>query len=100
MSDKPTPMDVDSKKDDKNKPDKDETKEKSKEEETSAVKPGSSVVKPAVPYSQVIVHPLVLLSVVDHYNRVAKDTQKRVCGVLLGETHKGKVDVTNSYAGM
>jgi hypothetical protein len=24
----------------------------------------------------VVVHPLVLLSVVDHYNRVAKDTRK------------------------
>ena len=33
----------------------------------------------------VIVHPLVLLSVVDHYNRVAMDTSKRVVGVLLGE---------------
>ena len=32
----------------------------------------------------VIVHPLVLLSVVDHFNRVAKNTKKRVVGVLLG----------------
>lgn len=46
----------------------------------------------------VVVHPLVLLSTVDHYNRVAKDTSKRVVGVLLGETYKGRVDVTNSYA--
>jgi hypothetical protein len=46
----------------------------------------------------VVVHPLVLLSVVDHYTRVAKDTNKRVCGVLLGEVYKGKADVTNSYA--
>lgn len=43
-------------------------------------------------------HPLVLLSTVDHYNRVAKGTKKRVIGVLLGETNKGVVDVTNSYA--
>ena len=48
---------------------------------------------------QVVVHPLVLLSIVDHYNRVAKDTHKRVVGVLLGETSGGRVDVTNSYAG-
>ncbi len=48
---------------------------------------------------KVVVHPLVLLSVVDHYNRVAKDTRKRVVGVLLGETFKGRVDITNSYAG-
>mmetsp|Transcript_24797 Transcript_24797/g.63841 ORF Transcript_24797/g.63841 Transcript_24797/m.63841 type:complete len:302 (+) Transcript_24797:117-1022(+) len=47
---------------------------------------------------KVVVHPLVLLSVVDHYNRTAKDTKKRVMGVLLGETFKGQVDVTNSFA--
>ncbi|GAQ81772.1 26S proteasome subunit RPN8 [Klebsormidium nitens] len=46
----------------------------------------------------VVVHPLVLLSIVDNYNRVAKDTRKRVLGVLLGETFKGRVDITNSYA--
>jgi 26S proteasome regulatory subunit N8 len=49
--------------------------------------------------SLVIVHPLVLLSTVDHYYRVAKDTKKRVVGVLLGTVSKGQVDVTNSYAG-
>eukprot|EP00245_Coleochaete_scutata_P002325 TRINITY_DN13033_c0_g1_i1.p1 TRINITY_DN13033_c0_g1~~TRINITY_DN13033_c0_g1_i1.p1 ORF type:complete len:307 (-),score=72.90 TRINITY_DN13033_c0_g1_i1:395-1315(-) len=51
-----------------------------------------------VPLEKVVVHPLVLLSIVDNYNRVAKDTRKRVVGVLLGETFKGRVDVTNSYA--
>jgi hypothetical protein len=40
-----------------------------------------------------------LLSVVDHYARVAKDTKKRVVGVLLGEIYKGTVDVSNCYAG-
>jgi len=35
---------------------------------------------------------------VDHYNRVARDTKKRVVGVLLGESSKGVVDVTNGYA--
>lgn len=50
------------------------------------------------PPEKVVLHPLVLLSVVDHYNRVAKDTKKRVVGVLLGETYKGAVDVTNSFA--
>jgi hypothetical protein len=48
---------------------------------------------------KVVVHPLVLLSIVDNYNRVAKDTQKRVLGVLLGSTFRGRVDITNSYAG-
>ncbi len=58
------------------------------------------VIAPStVPYKLVVVHPLVLLSVVDHYNRVAKDTKKRVVGVLLGEVSHGKVDITNSYAG-
>ena len=53
----------------------------------------------AKPIEKVIVHPLVLLSIVDNYNRVAKDTRKRVVGVLLGSSFKGTVDVTNSYAG-
>jgi len=48
--------------------------------------------------SKVIVHPLVLLSTVDHYNRIARDTNKRVVGVLLGEISKGEVDITNSFA--
>lgn len=51
------------------------------------------------PIEKVIVHPLVLLSIVDNYNRVARDTRKRVVGVLLGTSFKGTVDVTNSYAG-
>lgn len=55
---------------------------------------GSSVV----PSISVVVHPLVLLSTVDHYNRVAKDTRKRVVGVLLGTRSKTTVDVTNSFA--
>lgn len=52
---------------------------------------------PAVP-AKVIVHPLVLLSVVDHYTRVAKDTNRRVVGILLGEVSRGQVDITNCYA--
>jgi len=50
------------------------------------------------PRVTVVVHPLVLLSTVDHYNRVAKDTDKRVVGVLLGTRTKASVDVTNSFA--
>lgn len=48
---------------------------------------------------RVVLHPLVLLSVVDHYNRVARDVRKRVVGVLLGDVRKGVVDITNSFAG-
>lgn len=47
---------------------------------------------------EVITHPLVLLSIVDHYNRVARDTKKRVVGVLLGSSSKGQCDITNSFA--
>jgi 26S proteasome regulatory subunit N8 len=48
--------------------------------------------------TEVVIHPLVLLSVTDHYNRVAKDTRKRVVGVLLGSKNRNLVDVTNSFA--
>lgn len=57
----------------------------------------SSSVSPSA-ITLVVVHPLVLLSVIDHYSRVAKDTQKRVVGVLLGELFNGKAEITNSYA--
>ena len=51
------------------------------------------------PPTEVVMHPTVLLSAVDHYNRVAKDTKKRVVGVLLGAKGvDGQVDVTNSFA--
>jgi 26S proteasome regulatory subunit N8 len=43
------------------------------------------------PERKVVVHPLVLLSVVDHYNRVAKDTKFRVVGCLLGDASKDQV---------
>lgn len=50
--------------------------------------------------NKVIVHPLVLLSVVDHFNRMGKiGNQKRVVGVLLGcWRSKGVLDVSNSFA--
>jgi len=53
-----------------------------------------------VTVSKVIVHPLVLLSVVDHFNRMGKiGNQKRVVGVLLGcWRQKGVLDVSNSFA--
>jgi 26S proteasome regulatory subunit N8 len=47
---------------------------------------------------EVAVHPVVLLSVVDHYYRLAKETSRRVIGVLLGEVIGNKVDITNCYA--
>jgi len=50
---------------------------------------------------KVVVHPLVLLSVVDHFNRLQKiGSHKRVVGVLLGSwSSKGVLDVSNSFAG-
>lgn len=50
---------------------------------------------------EVVTHPLVLLSVVDHYNRVPKKKNRRVVGVLLGTGGGGKekkLDITNSFA--
>ena len=49
--------------------------------------------------TNVVVHPLVLLSTVDHFLRVnPKGGKGRVVGVLLGEVWQGRVDVTNSFA--
>mmetsp|Transcript_18912 Transcript_18912/g.37447 ORF Transcript_18912/g.37447 Transcript_18912/m.37447 type:complete len:302 (+) Transcript_18912:31-936(+) len=58
--------------------------------------PSSTVAAASI---NVVVHPLVLLSTVDHFNRVSKSAgTKRVVGVLLGASSKGTVDVTNSFA--
>jgi len=46
----------------------------------------------------VVVHPIVLLSVVDHYSRVAKGTTKRVVGTLLGEVNDFDLHITNCFA--
>lgn len=46
----------------------------------------------------VVVHPIVLLNAVDHYNRVARDTKRRVVGILLGEISRGVYDITASFA--
>lgn len=55
-------------------------------------------VAPLGEIKDVTVHPLVLLSAVDHYNRVARGTRKRVVGVLLGTVSRGRVDATNAFA--
>jgi 26S proteasome regulatory subunit N8 len=56
--------------------------------------------KSSVP-SRVVVHPIVLLSVVDHFNRLSRiGNQRRVVGVLLGSWRKGNVvDIATSFAG-
>ncbi|KAI9085377.1 hypothetical protein K1719_032633 [Acacia pycnantha] len=48
------------------------------------------------PIKKVTVHPLVLLSIIDHENRLP--SLRRVVGVLLGSSFKGIVDISNSYA--
>lgn len=49
--------------------------------------------------NKVVVHPLVLLSVVDHFNRMGKvGNVRRTVGVLLGANRQGILDVSNSYA--
>jgi hypothetical protein len=49
------------------------------------------------PVDNVIVHPLVLLSVVDHFNRMGKvGHSKRVMGIMLGSwSAKGVLDISN-----
>ncbi|XP_078066778.1 26S proteasome non-ATPase regulatory subunit 7 [Mustelus asterias] len=60
---------------------------------------GDSEIMPDPVVEKVVVHPLVLLSVVDHFNRIGKvGNQKRVVGVLLGSWHKKILDVSNSFA--
>jgi len=53
-----------------------------------------------VALDKVVVHPLVLLSVVDHFNRMGKiGNQKRVVGLLLGSwSSRGVLDIANSFA--
>ncbi|POS83641.1 putative 26S proteasome regulatory particle subunit Rpn8, partial [Erysiphe pulchra] len=49
-------------------------------------------------WMNVSVAPLVLLSAADHYGRSAKNTRKRVVGVLLGQNDGKNVRVSNSFA--
>ncbi|KIR67086.1 hypothetical protein I312_102421 [Cryptococcus bacillisporus CA1280] len=46
----------------------------------------------------VVIHPLVLLSVVDHAARVPLSKNKRVLGVLLGQDNGTSINVANSFA--
>jgi uncharacterized membrane protein len=46
----------------------------------------------------IIVHPIVLLGITDHVNRMAKISRGRVVGVILGSYQNGIVDCTTSFA--
>jgi len=51
------------------------------------------------PFEKVVVHPLVLLSVVDHFNRMKQvGNTRRVVGVLLGSLRCKVLDISNSFA--
>lgn len=79
-------MGVDTEKETKNDP-------KTEKETKAPAQGGDSVI------DKVVVHPLVLLSVVDHFNRMSKvGNQKRVAGVLLGSIRNKVLDVANSFA--
>ena len=57
--------------------------------------------KPESGKTTVTVHPIVLLSVVDHYNRACRGTKNRAVGVLLGSwKDNDTLDVSNSFAGV
>ena len=47
-----------------------------------------------------VIHPLVLLSVVDHAARVPLGKNRRVLGVLLGQDNGTNINVANSYVNL
>ncbi|SCW03322.1 LAFE_0G07866g1_1 [Lachancea fermentati] len=52
----------------------------------------------SINHEQVTVAPLVLLSVLDHYNRTNTPEGKRCVGVILGDSSTSTIRVTNSFA--
>jgi hypothetical protein len=59
----------------------------------------SLTISPSNKIEKVVVHPLVLLSVVDHFNRMGKiGNSQRVVGILLGSLKNKILDVSNSFA--
>ncbi|KAF0991026.1 hypothetical protein HZS_3639 [Henneguya salminicola] len=56
------------------------------------------VIHKSTKFIKVVIHPTVLLGIVDHMNRVVKDnTDERVIGALLGNVRNGIIDVTNYF---
>ncbi|CAF3369016.1 unnamed protein product [Rotaria sp. Silwood1] len=59
----------------------------------------SLTISPLNKIEKVVVHPLVLLSVVDHFNRMGKvGNSQRVVGILLGSLKNKILDISNSFA--
>ncbi|XP_066933087.1 26S proteasome non-ATPase regulatory subunit 7-like [Clytia hemisphaerica] len=67
--------------------------------ETTQKPTAASSQNPKDAIERVVIHPLVLLSVVDHFNRMSKvGNQRRVAGILLGSIRNKVLDVANSFA--
>lgn len=52
----------------------------------------------SLPYDKVTIAPLVLLSILDHYQRTNTPEGKRVVGVILGDASTNTIRVANSFA--
>ncbi|EAY17746.1 Clan MP, family M67, Poh1-like metallopeptidase [Trichomonas vaginalis G3] len=50
-----------------------------------------------VDITKAAVHPIVLLSIADHHNRVVTQRQKRVIGILLGDIYKGQANIFQCF---
>lgn len=73
--------------------------EVSNETSSSTEKNPLVTISPLQKIEKVVVHPLVLLSVVDHFNRMGKiGNSQRVVGLLLGSLKNKILDVSNSFA--
>jgi 26S proteasome regulatory subunit N8 len=73
--------------------------ETSNENGSSTDKNPLITISPLAKIEKVVVHPLVLLSVVDHFNRMGKiGNSQRVVGLLLGSLKNKILDVSNSFA--
>jgi 26S proteasome regulatory subunit N8 len=70
-----------------------------KENDVSTDKNQLISISPLNKIEKVVVHPLVLLSVVDHFNRMGKiGNSQRVVGLLLGSLKNKILDISNSFA--
>jgi len=47
---------------------------------------------------RVAVHPIVLLSIADHHNRVVNNRTKRVIGILLGDVYRNQANIVQCFA--
>eukprot|EP00545_Synedropsis_sp_CCMP1620_P013689 CAMPEP_0119013214 /NCGR_PEP_ID=MMETSP1176-20130426/8166_1 /TAXON_ID=265551 /ORGANISM="Synedropsis recta cf, Strain CCMP1620" /LENGTH=338 /DNA_ID=CAMNT_0006966279 /DNA_START=91 /DNA_END=1107 /DNA_ORIENTATION=+ len=59
--------------------------------------PSSAISASANSPHEVVVHPLVLLAILDHHTR-RQEADGRVIGTLLGRRDGGKIEITNCFA--